>query len=188
MSHLNLQVVGIDLSLTSTGLVGTSNDRITHMHNIKTTGKKDDTLEQRSARIFGIANEVVDWIHGDGCDLVVIEGPSFGSKFGHAHDRSGLWWLVMTALIEDGYPVAQVSPQGRAKYGTGAGGSKKDVVLAHVKERYQGLVDFTIPNDDVADAILLAAMGARRLGVPVEPADLPASNLAAMDGVLWPSV
>lgn len=186
-----MSVIGIDLSLTSTGLATVlSTGELVDIHNVKSSGKKGDTREQRSARLFGLANEITDYIDRwrPNIDMVVIEAPSYGSRFGSAHDRSGLWWLVMMALDHDfgGVPVAQVSPQGRAKYGTGAGNSKKPVVYAAVKDRYTDLAPRRIRNDDEADAILLAAIGARHLGYPIEPAGLPEANLAALTGVLWP--
>jgi hypothetical protein len=127
-------------------------------------------------------------------NLAVIEAPAVGSRTGSMHDRSGLWWQVVDALISFGIQVVEVSPSGRQKYITGSGkaGLGKAVVLAHAIERYDAnLQAHNCPPigkcDDIADAIGLADMGARRLGCPVVPdALMPVENLAAMDGVLWP--
>lgn len=190
-----MTAVGIDLSLTSTGLASVQRSGRIEIHNVQSVGKKDDTLYQRNERLCSIANEVVDWARGataparsvNAAHLVAIEAPSYGSRFGSAHDRSGLWWLVVAALRADGLNVVMVPPQVRAKYGSGAGNSKKDVVFAHVVEQYTDLLGKPIPNDDVADAIVLAAMAARHLGFPLEPAiGFGENNLAAMGGVAWP--
>lgn len=178
-----MRVTGIDLSLTSTGLVTAEDGNLTDWANPKTKGKRGDTLEQRQDRLYELANKVV--AYGEESDLVVIEAPSYGSTGGSAHDRSGLWWLVVNAFMADDVPVAMVSPQGRAKYGSGKGNAKKDVVFAFVVELYQPIFT-TIPNDDVADAVLLAAMGARFAEEPVEDWAPAEANLAAMGGVLWP--
>lgn len=180
-------VIGLDLSLTSTGGCLTIGGRVQEMWSIPTTGKKSATLEQRADRLGSIANRVIEYVKGDDTDLVVIEGPSYGSRFGSPHDRSGLWWLVVRDVLLEGVPVAVVAPQARAKYGTGSGGSKKDVVLAHVIERYADVAPKP-KNDDEADALLLASMGSRHLGFPVEPGELPEANLASLDGVAWPTV
>lgn len=180
-------VIGLDLSLTSTGIAQWS-DRKLHIGNVKTKGKKDDTWGQRRNRLYGIFNEICDWVDLDGVadpDLVVVEGPSYGSQFGSPHDRSGLWWMVVDMLMGVDIPVAVVQPKTRAKYGSGKGGSQKDVVFAHAIERYTDILGERIPNDDVADAIILCAMGARQLGVPFDN-PLPEENLEAMDGVVWP--
>lgn len=93
--------------------------------------------------------------------------------------------MVVDMLMGVDIPVAVVQPKTRAKYGSGKGGSQKDVVFAHAIERYTDILGERIPNDDVADAIILCAMGARQLGVPFDN-PLPEENLEAMDGVVWP--
>lgn len=184
-----MKVVGIDTSLTSTGLCTIDAGKIVSLHSAKSRGKLADTYDMRSDRLFKLANEIVDYVTDKKPNLVVIEAPSYGSNFGSAHDRSGLWWQVHIALRNDGYPLARVAPQTRAKYGTGAGNSKKDVVFAAVKHLYTDLSPRGIANDDEGDAILLAAMGSRWAGFPVEPAgSVSDRSETALDGVLWPSV
>jgi crossover junction endodeoxyribonuclease RuvC len=163
-------VVGIDLSLTSTGLAVVVDGRVSHLQRVVSKGKKDDTLQMRP---------ILE------PDLIVIEAPSFGSQYGHPHDRSGLWWMVMDMFISMGFQVAQVPPTVRAKYGTGKGNAPKDLVLTDVVRRYTDLPTSITKNDE-ADALILAAMGSRSLGQPVEDS-LPAPHLAAMAGVMWPS-
>lgn len=195
--------VGIDTSLTNTGLAAIDAYGNIVLESVPTSGSKDATLYDRQERLAYIANTVVDFVRREagyppGHDentgeydpvLVCIEAPSYASRYGAAHDRAGLWWLIVNVLRMDGYAVALVSPNGRAKYGTGDGRSKKDVVMAHAIERYTDLLDkWRISNDDEADALILAAMARRRLGHPVEPVDPPGANLAAMEGVLWPPV
>lgn len=181
-----MRITGIDYSLTSTGLVRIENGKLSAWANPRTKGKRSDTLADRSRRLFDLANTIVDF--ADTSDVVVIEAPSYGSVGAGTFDRSGGWWLVVNALHADDVPVVLVSPQGRAKYGTGKGNSKKDVVLSFVRERYTDWFGGRIPNDDVADALLLAAMGARQYGTPVEDWEMDDGMLAAMTAVLWPSV
>lgn len=180
-------VAGLDLSLTSTGLALVDEGKLTSVARIATTGTKADTLLDRRRRMVLIQRQVEDFLRLGYPDLAVVESPSYGSKFGSPHDRSGLWWRVVELLMSWGIPVATVVPQGRAMYATGNGASKKPAVLAAVKARY---LDVDWPkggkHDDVADAILLASMGARWMGYPIE--ELPATHTRALDGAAWPNM
>lgn len=187
MSPLTI-VAGIDLSLTSTGVarIYIEHPDIDHAtrdietSRIQSTAPQAATLDQRNKRLTKLAHDVVELTAA--ADLVVIEQPAYSRTVGHAHDRSGLWWLVVNTLIEEyGCPVAEVSPTTRPKYATGRNAAK-DQVLAAVIRRYP---DVNVTGNDVADALVLAAMGARHLGHPIE-ASLPLAHLAAMDAVRWP--
>jgi crossover junction endodeoxyribonuclease RuvC len=45
--------------------------------------------------------------------------------------------------------------------------------------------DVDVDGNDVADALVLAAIGCRHLGSPLEES-LPANHLAAMNKIRWP--
>lgn len=177
-------IVGLDLSLTSTGiaLIMTGDGReYREVRRIESTGRTGASLYQRHARLDLIAADVVASCNI--ADLVVIEGPSYGSQTGSQHDRSGLWWLVVDRLRNDSLRVVEVPPSCRMKYATGKGNARKDVVLAAVVRRYPRI---DVTGNDEADALVLAAMGARWLGHPID--DLPQTHLAAMAKVHWPEV
>jgi crossover junction endodeoxyribonuclease RuvC len=184
-------VTGLDLSLTSTGVAtintitgGVVVDRVTSTapdNGRDTKGKKlPPRLVDRTARLHSLRMRIVDLARN--ADLVVVEGPSYGSTTGSQHDRSGLWWLVVHRLHVLDPKVAEVPPANRMKYATGKARTDKDVVLAAVVRRY---AEVEVTSNDEADALILAAMGARWLGSPIE-ASLPASHLQAMSGVRWP--
>lgn len=176
--------VGIDTSLTSTGLAA-AGARV-GLHRMRSSGKADATLAQRVGRADRLAGEIVLTTLRYKPDLVVIEAPSYGSVNGRPHDRSGLWWLVVFALVQGhGLHVMEVPPTNRIKYATGKGSgplADKDVVLANVIRRY---TDYDVTGNDQADAVLLAAIGKRLLGEPIE-ANLPALNLTALDKLSLP--
>lgn len=180
-------VAGIDLSLASTGLaLATWHDGVREqdIQRIQSKGQAGATLTQRRDRLHRLCAAISDRA---GCaDLVVIEGPSYGTSREQAaarHDRSGLWWLLVDNLVETfGSRVAEVPPSVRAKYATGVGNAGKDAVLAAAVKRYP---DWDITGNDVADAVILAAMGARHLGHPID--SLPQVHLAAMTKVRWPA-
>lgn len=183
------RVVGLDLSLTSTGIAlpfqADDGTWTVDAHRVRSKGKKDDTLYQRHTRLVGIASGIQKQIPTDAV-LAVIEQPAYSRTTGHMHDRSGLWWLVVDMIRSWGLPLAEVSPSSRVKYALGKGGGKdtgKDNVLAAAINRYPGMA---ITGNDVADAVLLAAMGLDHLGHP--PAEVPKLHRAALDAVTWPEV
>jgi crossover junction endodeoxyribonuclease RuvC len=161
-----MTVIGLDLSLTSTGVAVAEAGRIVHTQAVKSTGKRGDALTERERRIYDIVNRVQAAVLRHDARLVVIEAPSFGSVGGSAHDRSGLWWGIVRMLGLRNIPVAQVAPTQRAKYATGNGRAEKKVVHAEAKELYGLLSACT---DDEGDAAILAAIGSRYLGEPCEP-------------------
>jgi crossover junction endodeoxyribonuclease RuvC len=103
--------------------------------------------------------------------------------------RAGFWWLVAWRLWVRGYTVVEVPPATRTRYATGRGNASKDDVLSAVIRRYPHV---DVNGNDEADSLVLAAMGMRHLGRPIEPllgraCALPQTHLAAMDAVTWPN-
>ncbi len=170
-------VVGIDLSLTGTGIA----DSFGTVQLVTSSGSKDADLASRWSRLRKVCGEVVQIVNVAQPDLVVIEAPAYASKLGSMHDRSGLWWLVVDRLLEV-TDVVEVAPAGRAKYATGKGNASKDVVLAEVVRRFP---DYTGSNNNSADAYVLMAMGLDHLGYPL--VEMPALNRTALDAVRWPA-
>lgn len=178
-----MTVVGIDPSLTGTGVVRiNTTTRATAVRRLSSK-PTDDSIQARVTRLRTLASAVVGLCVG--ADLVVIEGPAYGSKTGHMHERSGYWFQICSRLVGLGIPVVEVAPNVLKTYVLGKGGgagTDKDNVLAAVIKRYPRA---EITGNDIADAMALAAMGARWRGVPVEES-LPASHLRAMKAVKWP--
>jgi crossover junction endodeoxyribonuclease RuvC len=179
------RVIGLDLSLTSTGIAYASKaDGLIDTAAVKTLGRKADTLTDRAHRLATIVGHLAEGMAGFKPDLLVVENPSYGSQHGAQHDRSGLWWQAVQAALRV-CPVATVAPTARAKYGAGKGNADKKMVHAAVKERYSG-EGLPIKTNDEADAVILAAMGARHLGFAFDEG-LPDAHLEAMAKVAWPA-
>lgn len=172
------RVVGIDLSLTSTGLADTDG----RTHRIRTK-KAVDGVPETVERLDRIVNTVMGFVLAADPELVVIEGPSYASTGGQQHTRGGLWWIAATRLVEFATPVLVVTPAQRAMYATGSGSAGKDEVLAAAIRRYPV---WDITGNDVGDAVVLACIGARLLGHPVEES-LPASHLRALNKLALPT-
>lgn len=180
MAINQLRITGLDLSLTSTGIAVANGGDVA-----LTRVQPDDNLSDH-ARIDHIRAHVWGLTRPDDVDLVVVEGPSYGSVTGKQHERAGLWWICTRVLWRAGTPYVVVTPSALKKYATGAGSGKnsgKDKVLAAVIKRYP-MAD--VDGNDVADAVVLAAMAADHYGCPLAP--VPAAHRAALRAVNWPDL
>jgi len=179
-----VSIIGIDSSLTSTGLTLIGNGVVLQTVRVRPKAIKDRTPDQSHARLTQILAAISKMVHEApiGPLKVGIEGPSFGSKGASVHQVAGLWWLITHHVYTLGLDYYVVSPSGRMKYATGSGRASKDEVLAAVIRRYQNLVEVT--GNDVADSLVVAAMGARHYALPLE-ISLPVVNLKAMEAVRW---
>ena len=174
------RVIGIDLSMTSTGLAVIANG-IIETHTV--TSKPDaGTLRSFLARSTLMAKQIDQAVKFTPTDLILIEGLIFHGKSSSLDKIHAHWWKVIESICEfvDQEPVVVGSSQ-RCRYATGSGSAKKDIVLAAVIKRYP---QADPAGNDEADAVIFAAMGARHLGQPVEES-LPLLNLEAMEAVRW---
>ena len=181
-------IVGLDPSLTKTGLVVLpQGGGVPALHRIDSApiqngrnakGKPDATWEDRRVRMSGIVQRVVDAVPDR--SLVFVEAPAYGASGSGTFDRSGLWWWLHSELVAVECIVIPVSPAQRALYATGKGGGAdagKDAVIAAVTRRYPWA---DVRDNNVADALVLAAMASRAAGVPLEEV-MPLANLKALD-------
>jgi crossover junction endodeoxyribonuclease RuvC len=185
-----VKVTGLDLSLTGSGVATISavSDNVRAPYaTVEEHGSRPTTpdLTARGARLRSVAAPVIRACHGS--DLVMIEDLYMGSGTGGQLDRAGLWWIVVNSLTATGACVVPVTNNHLKMYAIGKGGGKgtdKDYVLAAVIRRYPTVA---VQSNNTADALVLAAMGARHLGCPIDP-DLPETHLRAMRAVHWPVV
>jgi len=170
-------VAGIDPSLTATGVAVLDTDGpVWAVGTVKSTPPKNADAAAQLTRIQLLVRSVELRLLEHPLDLAVIEAPAFSKNNGMAHERAGLWWMLFQMLMEQGCRVLVVKPNVRAKYATGKGNAGKDEVMLAVSRRY---ADCLISNNNEADAVVLAAMGARHGGDPVE-SQLPQLHQAAM--------
>lgn len=116
----------------------------------------------------------------DDAKLVVIEGPSYMSKGQSLWQLASLLDHVYGSLRERNIPVAVCPPTVRAKWATGKGNAKKELVCIHVDRMWPDVGT----NNDELDALALACVGAQWLGWPV-PAR--AHHRACLNSVEWPN-
>lgn len=164
-------VIGLDLSLTCTGVAGAGWTDYIRPKNL--TGHP---------RLAFLVDTVVSFIKQ--ADLVVIEGPSFGAGVAHRHeDLAGLRVMVRHACWRRDIPYAIVPPSCRALYAAGKGNASKGEVRTAIAERY-GIELEGVGRYDQADAMALAAMGLHHLGHPL--AEVPERNATALGSCQWP--
>jgi crossover junction endodeoxyribonuclease RuvC len=177
-----LPIIGLDLSLRSTGIATQTGTRT-----LTSTGHRGDSLRVRHARLRDLATTIalaVTEAAAPRTGLAVIEAPSLGQQRQEGtHDRAGLWWLVVDELLSAGHLVAEVAPASVKKYATGKGNATKDTVMLAVARRYP---EHRITDNNQSDAVVLRAMGCHRYGNPL--ADVPKAHATALDAVAWPDV
>jgi Holliday junction resolvasome RuvABC endonuclease subunit len=202
-----MRVVGLDLSMTSTGYAEYADTPLADLHRAHqfvtqefrtdrapTPKGQQPTLAERHERLQDIEDRLIARIYrfGPTPDLVVVEAPSSGSVGYMQHDISGNWWRVVGRLLQAGLRVAEVSPPQVKKYATGSGATRgpnkvtKSMIVDAVNRRYDlGPVLLGAGQHDMADAVVLAAIGCRLLGDPVDPY-IPAVNLTAVTKIRLP--
>lgn len=138
-----------------------------------------DTVATRRRRIRLMLRETLALVP-DFFDLAVVEGPAMKVRFAAlADERAGFRWMLIDQLLARG-PVTLVDPRTRALLGSGSGNGSKALMRARVAAQFP---DANVPDDNVADAVALAAAGAYQLGMPWV---LTEKQKAAHAKVAWP--
>lgn len=186
-SRVITRVVGIDLSLTSTGIgivVRSADGRCRiASSSVKTTlvksgtrlvqgrgrkpadqiGAAKETLADRVTRQREITREVCHF--ATVADLVVIEGMIGGVRAGKPVDRDATWMRIVDRVVTAGIPIGVVTPQVIKKAMTDNGAADKAAVAGALVGLYPDLI---INNSDEADAMGAAHLGAVLLGWDVK--------------------
>lgn len=163
-------VVGLDLSLTSTGLC-VEGDAITISTSVKGV-----------ERLRSIAREVMLRVMPLQGPAVCIEGYSFGSRNSQAHAIGELGGVIRLNLWELDIPYVEIPPTCRAKFATGKGNAAKNEVVSAISAR-TGIIWSGKGADDMCDAWILEEMGRCYFGR--ERFDWPQVNRSALDKVDW---
>ena len=160
-------VVGLDLSLTGTGVAAIAIDTAalsTAVH--RSPPPASNTIAAHAARHRQLADGIVGQVIAADPALVVIEGLQFSVKLRDSSltRRGFLWWAVVEGLCRAGVPVMEVTPQQIKQFATCKGNASKAEVVAAYAKAWPDAV--TGPNlEDRADAANAAALGAAWLGV-----------------------
>lgn len=145
--------LGLDMSATASGVVllrenSTANPDILLEREIKpkTTGM---------VRAREVVTEVMELIHTNKPDRIVVEGYSLGKNMNSTIPLVEIGGLLRFMLHIDGLPWFDPRASEVKKFATGKGNSPKDVVMMWVLKRW----GFTSASNNIADAYVLATMG-----------------------------
>lgn len=138
-----MKTVGIDLSLTRTGVGACRDGRVFRGDFLGTKPGRPD-----GERFDAIANFVVRWIRHHKPDAVTLEAPAHSRGENRNAELQG---AVKMELWRLGVEFELVYPNSLKKDATGYGRASKDEMLEAAK-----LLWAQCPNHDVADAIHLA--------------------------------
>ena len=190
--------VGIDPSLTSTGVAVLTDGKVAHAARYGRPGHDGASYHTRSNRIRRLRTEVFKAAIVAGTpDLVVMEEQpySMGTRTVHDFDRNGLWHLLYEAFDARRIPVVVVGNSTGKAWVTGAGNASKLDMIETIDEWFADQLDRPLSTwrktvdhpDDVADAIGYATIGAYKLGdpIPFEPKERHRTGLMLLP---WPTI
>jgi Holliday junction resolvasome RuvABC endonuclease subunit len=170
-----LTVMGLDLSLTSTGCAVITGGAL---------GGDPDTFRIRSAkrgwaRLDSQVTRIGLGVQQYDPDVIAVEGPAYhaAAQGSYWHENAGLWWAVTARIWKSGRPLVIISPAVLKKYATGSGASKKSAMVGQAIRRF-GLAEI---GEDEADALWLAAATLQHYGLPA--VKLPQLQVDALEGL-----
>jgi Holliday junction resolvasome RuvABC endonuclease subunit len=173
-----IRVLGLDLSLTATGVAGLG-WATTLKYPTKKSGQDPLTYSHQRLRWY---HDTLADVYLRGVQLVVVEGLAFAHHNNGTAALAGQSWMIRDLLWRRSIPYAMVSPTALKLYATGRGNASKAEVGASVLHWWPGFDG----DDNAADAAVLAAMGAHRLGVLLDATTQ--SQTMVLAGVTWPEV
>lgn len=152
--------MGIDQSLTKTGIVILEDNEVLHHEIIITDKTSLDTYHDILSRAKFIANSIVELDLEYNVDHWILEGLSFGSNGAATRNLAILFAIICNHMSE--VNPKTVAPTTLKKFATGSGAASKDrmveAICEHDYEFYSTITD--IPKSkgrqDLADAFWLA--------------------------------
>lgn len=145
-------VIGIDPSLTCTGLVGLENGTLVLHNTLEVKERGVERLLRLESMLQGKLREYKP-------SLVVVEGYAF-ARANQAHQMGELGGMIRMLLAKLGINWIEVAPTQVKKFCTGKGNAAKDLILMNVYKRWG--VEFQV--NDEADAYVLAKIGQAIMG------------------------
>jgi len=150
-----MRLVGIDASLTSTGVCACYAENEYETIALKTKLKSTE-------RLIFLRNELE--VICSYADYVFIEGYSFGSKGNALYQIGELGGVIRVRLHEMGINLLVVSPTQLKQFITERGNAPKELMAAWVQKRYGRIFS----TNDETDAFCLVKLGQAYLGLDTE--------------------
>jgi crossover junction endodeoxyribonuclease RuvC len=149
------KILGLDISLTATGVVIIEDDTLIFSDTIKTKpgGKKPSDEVKRLQKILDSINKIIDE-HSP--ELVVIEGLAFMAKNTTALVQlAGLNYMIRCELVDRKLKFLIVAPTTLKRFITGKGNAQKDHMMLEVYKQY----GHALTDNNVCDAFALSRVG-----------------------------
>jgi Holliday junction resolvasome RuvABC endonuclease subunit len=161
-----MKIVGLDLSLTSTGVCV---DGVTWSMKPKTRGPE---------RLRALRDYVKEQCQG--AAMAIIEGYSFGSRGRATFSIGELGGVIRLMLFEEGIPYLEMSPSSLKKFATGKGNGDKTLIVQAAAVRAGRIFS----DSDQADAWWLWQVGLALYDADNPKAvKLPKTNLEVLKGL-----
>lgn len=151
-------VVGLDVSLTATGVARVDTDSGHVRVRTLSSGSR-----RGHARLEWIRQEILEELRG--ADFAGIEGFAFMARSANADEIYGLGHLVRHAVWLRRVPYAIVPPASLKLYVTGDGNSDKTPLWRELAKSFSHV---DVGDDNQADALGIATMVLRHEGHPVD--------------------
>lgn len=160
MTKEKTKSIGIDLSLTGSGVVVLNDGKIIEQKLIKSKPSGDRPIDEVN-RIKKIVEEIEMIISEDIPTIAVIENLAFAVRKTTALTQlAGLSFLVRSMLVDYNIPFYMCAPTTLKRFATGKGNSEKDHMILNAYKAY-GVESI---DNNIADAIFLAKIGMAILG------------------------
>lgn len=161
-------IIGIDMSLTSTGV---------------SIGDEQFVISPSmdgAKRLNYFADEFKKLFESLDSAAAVIEGYSFASRHSQAHSIGELGGVLKLTAFRAGVPLVIVPPTSRAKFATGKGNASKSEVVSSISAK-TGIVWQGKGADDKCDAWVLEEIG--RMHIGTQRFSWPNSHVDALNKV-----
>lgn len=177
-------VAGIDPSLTSTGVGVLAHGKPAHHSHHGIRGHDSASYITRNRRIRWEIGQVRKTLSDFAIDLAVIEvlPPGNRGAFAGRDDRITLVNGLIGEFDSRGIPMVFLLPSSVKAWATGHGRADKADMIAAVNSWHPGL---NLTNDDEADAMALAHIGAYSLDDPM-PFEIQRRHPHIFDVGEWP--
>lgn len=162
MSPLPSKIIGLDLSLTSTGVAKL--DVLSGGCDLASISTEHVTSTFRGVRRLARLYTILE-VRCAGAELVVIEGYSMGSRNSQSFSIGELGGVIRLMLYGANIPTVVLPPTSLKKFATGSGIAQKPAMVLALFKKWG--IERT--QDDEADAALLAIAGAYLLDKPGLP-------------------
>jgi len=149
-------IIGIDISLTGTGVVVLKNDQVDSELLIKSKPPEEKNNVTEIERLVLIVNKIEDIIEKYKPDLVSIENMAFGVRNATSLTQlSYINYAIRAYLWASNIKFILVAPKSLKKFITGNGNADKEEMMLEVFQKYK--IAFT--EDNCCDAFCLAVVG-----------------------------